>query len=73
VAVVSDGYRPEQRVELTTLGALDPERVSMTTTVIVGSSRTRLIEGRMVTPRGYEAKVDAPATPAAAVPEAALR
>jgi cobalt-precorrin 5A hydrolase/precorrin-3B C17-methyltransferase len=48
---VTDAYRPGQRVELTTLGDLDPERVGMTTTVIVGSSTTRTLAGRMVTPR----------------------
>lgn len=69
VAVVSDAYRPGQRVALTTLGALDPETVSMTTTVLVGSSRTRIVEGRMVTPRGYETHAaDAPVTTVAALP-----
>ena len=28
----------------------------MFTTVFVGNAQTRLIDGRMVTPRGYEAK-----------------
>jgi precorrin-3B methylase len=33
----------------------------MTSIVIVGSSATRMVEGRMVTPRGYAARVeDAP-------------
>ncbi|MGH2780174.1 MAG: precorrin-3B C(17)-methyltransferase, partial [Thermoleophilaceae bacterium] len=27
--------------------------VGMTTTVVVGSSQTRVVAGRMVTPRGY--------------------
>jgi cobalt-precorrin 5A hydrolase / precorrin-3B C17-methyltransferase len=51
VGIVTDAYRPGQRVELTTLGELDPERVGMTTTVIIGSSTTRALSGRMVTPR----------------------
>ncbi|MFL5820209.1 MAG: precorrin-3B C(17)-methyltransferase [Solirubrobacteraceae bacterium] len=59
VAVVSDAHRPDQRVTLTTLDDLDPGEVSMTTTVIVGSSQTRLVDGRMVTPRGYHAPVEA--------------
>jgi cobalt-precorrin 5A hydrolase/precorrin-3B C17-methyltransferase len=54
VGVVTDAYRPGQRVTLTTLDELDPEIVGMTTTVIVGSSATRVVGGRMVTPRGYE-------------------
>lgn len=53
VAIVSDAYRPAQAVTLTTLAGLDCELVSMRTTVIVGSSQTRLIGGWMVTPRGY--------------------
>jgi cobalt-precorrin 5A hydrolase / precorrin-3B C17-methyltransferase len=54
VGLVTDAFRPGQRVELTTLGDLDPSRAGMTTTVVVGSSQTRMLAGRMVTPRGYE-------------------
>jgi cobalt-precorrin 5A hydrolase/precorrin-3B C17-methyltransferase len=53
VALVADAHRPDQRVELATLGGFDTSGVGMTTTIIVGSSHTRLVEGRMVTPRGY--------------------
>ena len=31
-------------------------QVDMFTTVFIGSSSTRMLSGRMVTPRGYEAK-----------------
>lgn len=54
VGIVRDAYRPTQRVLLTDLASLDPESVDMLTTVIVGSSRTEVRSGRMVTPRGYE-------------------
>jgi cobalt-precorrin 5A hydrolase/precorrin-3B C17-methyltransferase len=42
-------------VHLTTLAALtaDPSTVDMRSVVLVGSSRTRLAAGRMVTPREY--------------------
>ena len=53
VGIVKDAYRERQRVILTTLGSLHPEDVDMLTTVIVGSSRTEVRAGRMVTPRGY--------------------
>ncbi len=53
VGVVTDVGRPGQQVQVTTLGGLDPERVGMTTCVVVGASTTRLVDGRMVTPRGY--------------------
>lgn len=54
VGVVTDASRVGQRVEITTLGDLDTRTVGMTTTVVVGSTQTRVIAGRMVTPRGYE-------------------
>ncbi len=53
VGVVTDATRPGQDVALTTLGALDPETVGMSTCVVVGSSTTSVTGGRMVTPRGY--------------------
>lgn len=53
VGVVTDAGRPNQQVQVTTLADLDPASVGMTTCVIVGSTTTRVIYGRMVTPRGY--------------------
>jgi cobalt-precorrin 5A hydrolase / precorrin-3B C17-methyltransferase len=53
VGVVTDAARSGELVEITTLGELDCSRVTMTTCVIIGSSTTRIIGGRMVTPRGY--------------------
>jgi cobalt-precorrin 5A hydrolase/precorrin-3B C17-methyltransferase len=54
VGIVKDAYREGQEVMLTDLGSLSPEDVDMLTIVIVGSSRTEIRAGRMVTPRGYE-------------------
>jgi cobalt-precorrin 5A hydrolase/precorrin-3B C17-methyltransferase len=51
--VVTDATRAGQAVTMTTLGTLDPDDVGMTTCVVIGSSTTRTIGGRMVTPRGY--------------------
>jgi cobalt-precorrin 5A hydrolase/precorrin-3B C17-methyltransferase len=53
VGIVRDAYRSTQEVALTTLGDLRPEDVDMLTILIVGSSRTVVRSGRMVTPRGY--------------------
>jgi cobalt-precorrin 5A hydrolase / precorrin-3B C17-methyltransferase len=53
VGVVKDAYRPAQEVVLTDLVSLRPEDVDMLTIVVVGSSQTRVVAGRMVTPRGY--------------------
>lgn len=53
VGYVREATRPEQRVTLTTLRDFDPSEVDMRTVVIVGSSQSRLIAGRFVTPRGY--------------------
>lgn len=45
--------REGERFALTTLGALRDTAVDMLTTVFIGNSRTEVINGRMVTPRGY--------------------
>jgi cobalt-precorrin 5A hydrolase / precorrin-3B C17-methyltransferase len=54
VGVVHDAFRPGQRVLVTTLAATDPAVADMRSVVIVGSASTRVIAGRMVTPRGYK-------------------
>lgn len=48
--------RAGQTQKLLTLAQLQEEEVDMFTTVFVGSSSTRCLAGRMVTPRGYEGK-----------------
>jgi cobalt-precorrin 5A hydrolase/precorrin-3B C17-methyltransferase len=53
VGVVKDAYREEQEVFLTDLASLRLEDVDMLTVVVVGSSQTRIVAGRLVTPRGY--------------------
>lgn len=45
--------REGQRMELMTLGELADYPADMFTTVFIGNSQTRIIDGRMVTPRGY--------------------
>jgi cobalt-precorrin 5A hydrolase/precorrin-3B C17-methyltransferase len=53
VGIVKDAYRPTEQVTLTDLASLRPESVDMLTIVLVGSSQTQVVAGRMVTPRGY--------------------
>ncbi|MFF0152901.1 precorrin-3B C(17)-methyltransferase [Micromonospora sp. NPDC005203] len=53
VGVVRNASRPGERVHLATLATLDPAVVDMYSVVVVGNSDTRLVAGRMVTPRGY--------------------
>lgn len=48
--------RDGQESKVLTLGELRNEQVDMFTTVFIGSSTTRQLAGRVVTPRGYEAK-----------------
>jgi len=54
VGVVHDAFRPGQQVLVTTLASVDPAVADMRSVVIVGSASTRVIAGRMVTPRGYK-------------------
>jgi cobalt-precorrin 5A hydrolase / cobalt-factor III methyltransferase / precorrin-3B C17-methyltransferase len=59
-AIVTDVGRPGQQVVRTTLADLDPEQVDMLSLVVVGSSTTRWLGDRMVTPRGYRAAAPEP-------------
>ena len=45
--------REGERGTITTLGTLRDTQVDMFTTVFIGSSQTKLLGGKMVTPRGY--------------------
>jgi cobalt-precorrin 5A hydrolase / precorrin-3B C17-methyltransferase len=53
VGWVRDASRPGQSAGITTLAEFDPLLIDMHTLVVVGSSRTRVQAGRMVTPRDY--------------------
>jgi len=44
----------EERIVLTDLGGFLAEEIGMRSIVLIGSSSTRVVRGRMVTPRGYE-------------------
>ncbi|HEY6798349.1 MAG TPA: precorrin-3B C(17)-methyltransferase [Kineosporiaceae bacterium] len=67
VGVVRNASRPDESVVLATLAEVDPGGVDMYSLVVVGSSQTRIVAGRMVTPRGYHWR--APGTAAAGSPE----
>jgi cobalt-precorrin 5A hydrolase/precorrin-3B C17-methyltransferase len=53
VGVVRNASRPDESSRVTTLAGLDPATVDMMTVVTVGNTATRIVAGRMVTPRGY--------------------
>ena len=53
VGIVTAASRAEQQVVHSDLGHFLDEEIGMTSIVIIGNRSTRLINGRMVTPRGY--------------------
>lgn len=53
VGVVRDASRTGERVVVSTLAEVDVDAVGMTTVVVVGSTQSRNVAGRFVTPRGY--------------------
>jgi cobalt-precorrin 5A hydrolase/precorrin-3B C17-methyltransferase len=55
-AVLTDIGRAGQRLVRSTVSTLEPAEVGMLALVVIGSSRTRWIGSRMVTPRGYRAE-----------------
>jgi precorrin-3B C17-methyltransferase len=54
VGVVKQAGRNGETTTVTTLQKLMGCEVDMVSTVIVGNSTTQVIDGRMVTPRGYD-------------------
>ncbi|GAC1401430.1 MAG: precorrin-3B C(17)-methyltransferase [Ktedonobacteraceae bacterium] len=54
VGLVRNAYRSGQKVWLTTLEHLDENDIDMFTTIVIGNSCTRVQQGQMITPRGYE-------------------
>lgn len=49
--------RDGQEARVLTLSALREETLDMFCTVFIGNEKTRILQGKMVTPRGYEAKL----------------
>jgi precorrin-3B C17-methyltransferase len=68
VGLVENAYRPGERSEVVRLGALADCKVSMFTTVIVGNARTFVARGKMITPRIYASKSEAPPLPLPSMP-----
>ncbi|TCK98654.1 cobalt-precorrin 3 C17-methyltransferase [Natranaerovirga hydrolytica] len=54
VGIVRQAYRQEQEIIRTTLNAIPYEKVDMFATMIIGNSKTRWINNKMVTSRGYD-------------------
>lgn len=53
VGIVTNTSRVNETVVLSNLGKLLTEEINMRSVIIIGNSSSRIIEGRLVTPRGY--------------------
>ena len=53
VGVVTAAYRDEQQITVTDLDHMLDAAIGMQSTVIIGNSSTRVVDGVIVTPRGY--------------------
>lgn len=54
VGIVKNAMREGQKVVITTLGDMLNHEIDMLTTLIIGNSMTYVVDGVMVTPRGYK-------------------
>lgn len=52
-AIVRDASRLDESAEIVALDAIERASIDMRTLLIVGNSTTRVLGGRLVTPRGY--------------------
>ena len=60
VGYVRQAGRPEQEVNVTTLGAFSPEDIDMFTVILIGNSQSYIADGKMITPRGYYGPTPSP-------------
>ncbi len=58
VGIVKSAMREGETVVISTIENMLTHPIGMLTTILVGNSQTRLVSGRMVTPRGYRNKYD---------------
>jgi cobalt-factor III methyltransferase len=56
VGIVKSAYRDRQHVVVTSLADMLNHDIGMLTTIIIGNSATKLYDGLMITPRGYQRK-----------------
>jgi precorrin-3B C17-methyltransferase len=56
VGIVRNAGREGQNYTITTLKNLLNENIDMVTTIVVGNSATKIVNGKMVTARGYDLK-----------------
>lgn len=56
VGLVKSAYRERQSVVITDLAHMLDHDIGMLTTVVIGNNSTRLYDGKMITPRGYQRK-----------------
>ncbi|MEO0852510.1 MAG: hypothetical protein AAFY15_03255 [Cyanobacteria bacterium J06648_11] len=53
VAIAKSVYRPDESIQVTTLGEWDVETADMLTAIAIGNSSSFSWGDRMITPRGY--------------------
>lgn len=53
VGIVHHASRPDEKVVLADLNGFTRQHIDMFSLVIIGNSRTYVVEGHMITPRGY--------------------
>ncbi len=56
VGIVTKATREGERVEITRLDKVLDSEINMFSTVVIGNSRTQVLDGKMITPRGYDDK-----------------
>jgi len=54
VGIVTDAGRPGEKIVLASLDKLLEADINMTSIIIVGNSTSKIIDGKFITPRGYQ-------------------
>lgn len=54
VGLVWNVAREGEKVVITTIGDMMNQKIDMNTTIIIGNSKTKIVNGKMITSRGYK-------------------
>jgi len=54
VGIVTDAGRPGEKIVLASLDKVLEAEINMTSIVIIGNSTSKIIDGKFITPRGYQ-------------------
>jgi precorrin-3B C17-methyltransferase len=54
IGIVKNGYRDAEEVVITSFKDISNHNIDMNTVIIIGNAETKILDGKMINPRGYK-------------------